>query len=150
MLGEDVVNKTVPLILCAEENVVGNHGATIGELDDETLFYFESRGIGREDSGEYPRPRRDRAAGARAVGDRRDGSDAIVKELSEDADDMAYDYREDFPLLREQRSSPISTTPPRRSVRNASSTRRTTSTARHNANPLRGLYPAERGGDRRL
>lgn len=26
MLGEDAVNKTVPLILCAEENVVGNHG----------------------------------------------------------------------------------------------------------------------------
>ncbi len=48
MLGEDVVNKTVPLILCAEENVVGNHGATIGELDGETLFYFESRGIDRE------------------------------------------------------------------------------------------------------
>ena len=30
MLGEDVVNKTVPLILCAEENVAGKHGATIG------------------------------------------------------------------------------------------------------------------------
>ena len=45
MLGDDVVNKTVPLILCAEENVVGNHGATIGELDEDTLFYFESRGI---------------------------------------------------------------------------------------------------------
>ena len=48
MLGENVVNKTVPLILCAEENVVGNHGATIGEMDDETLFYFESRGVDRE------------------------------------------------------------------------------------------------------
>jgi Fe-S cluster assembly scaffold protein SufB len=48
MLGEDVVNKTIPLILCAEENVVGNHGATIGELDEDTLFYFESRGIGKE------------------------------------------------------------------------------------------------------
>lgn len=47
MLGDGVINKTVPLILCAEENVVGNHGATIGELDDETLFYFESRGIGK-------------------------------------------------------------------------------------------------------
>ena len=45
MLGDGVVNKTVPLILCAEENVVGNHGATIGELDEDTLFYFESRGI---------------------------------------------------------------------------------------------------------
>lgn len=48
MLGEDAVNKTVPLILCAEENVVGNHGATIGQLDADTLFYFESRGIARE------------------------------------------------------------------------------------------------------
>ena len=50
MLGDDVVNKTVPLILCSEENVEGSHGATIGELDDDTLFYFESRGIGKEDA----------------------------------------------------------------------------------------------------
>ena len=47
MLGDDAVNKTVPLILCAEENVEGTHGATIGELDAATLFYFESRGIDR-------------------------------------------------------------------------------------------------------
>ena len=50
MLGDDVENKTIPLILCAEEDVAGNHGATIGELDEETLFYFESRGIGKEDA----------------------------------------------------------------------------------------------------
>ncbi len=50
MLGDDVVNKTVPLILCSEENVEGSHGATIGELDDDMLFYFESRGIGREEA----------------------------------------------------------------------------------------------------
>lgn len=48
MLGEDAVNKTVPLILCAEENVEGTHGATIGELDEQTLFYFESRGFDRQ------------------------------------------------------------------------------------------------------
>lgn len=48
MLGENVINKTVPLILCAEENVEGTHGATIGELDKDTLFYFESRGIDAE------------------------------------------------------------------------------------------------------
>ena len=47
LLGDDVVNKTVPLILCAEENVEGTHGATIGALDDDTLFYFESRGFDR-------------------------------------------------------------------------------------------------------
>ena len=50
MLGDGVANKTVPLILCAEENVVGNHGATIGGLDENTLFYFESRGISAEEA----------------------------------------------------------------------------------------------------
>ena len=50
MLGDGAANKTVPLILCAEENVVGNHGATIGELDENTLFYFESRGISAEEA----------------------------------------------------------------------------------------------------
>lgn len=48
MLGDDAVNKTVPVILCEEENVEGMHGATIGEMDDETRFYFESRGIDRQ------------------------------------------------------------------------------------------------------
>lgn len=45
LLGDNIVNKTIPLILCAEENVKGSHGATIGALSDETLFYFASRGI---------------------------------------------------------------------------------------------------------
>ena len=48
MLGDDVENKTIPIILCSEENVVGNHGATIGELDEDTMFYFASRGIDKE------------------------------------------------------------------------------------------------------
>lgn len=50
MLSDNAVNKTVPIILCSEENVEGSHGATIGELDADTLFYFESRGISREEA----------------------------------------------------------------------------------------------------
>ncbi len=45
LLGDDVVNQTIPLILCAEEDVEGNHGASIGELDEKTLFYLMSRGL---------------------------------------------------------------------------------------------------------
>lgn len=45
LLDDTVVNQTIPLILCEEENVEGNHGATIGKLDEELLFYLESRGI---------------------------------------------------------------------------------------------------------
>ena len=46
LLGEEIVNQTIPLILCGEENVRGSHGASIGRLDEEMLFYLESRGIG--------------------------------------------------------------------------------------------------------
>ena len=45
LLDEDVVNKTVPLILCQEEDVEGSHGATIGKLSDDILFYLGARGI---------------------------------------------------------------------------------------------------------
>jgi Fe-S cluster assembly scaffold protein SufB len=45
LMDDTVVNKTIPLILCAEEDVEGNHGATIGKLDDALLFYMESRGM---------------------------------------------------------------------------------------------------------
>lgn len=50
LLGEDVRNKTIPLILCAEEDVNGSHGATIGELDEETLFYYASRDIDKKNA----------------------------------------------------------------------------------------------------
>lgn len=45
LVDEKVVNQTIPLILCAEEDVVGNHGASIGRPDEEVLFYLTSRGI---------------------------------------------------------------------------------------------------------
>ena len=49
LMDPGVSNKTVPLILCAEENVSGTHGATIGKLGKELLFYLESRGMTREE-----------------------------------------------------------------------------------------------------
>lgn len=49
LLDDGVVNQTIPLILCAEEDVQGNHGATIGNLDEELLFYLESRGISKSE-----------------------------------------------------------------------------------------------------
>lgn len=52
LLGDDVVNQTIPLILCVEEDVQGSHGATIGRLDDELLFYLCSRGMSRETAAE--------------------------------------------------------------------------------------------------
>lgn len=48
LLDDSVQNQTIPLILCAEEDVEGNHGATIGNLDEELIFYLKSRGITQE------------------------------------------------------------------------------------------------------
>ncbi len=48
LMENNIINKTVPVILCAEEDVEGNHGATIGRLSDELLFYLCSRGISEE------------------------------------------------------------------------------------------------------
>lgn len=45
MLGEGAVSQTIPIILCGEEDVQGNHGATIGEVDDDVLFYLAARGL---------------------------------------------------------------------------------------------------------
>ena len=45
LLDDSIVNKTVPLILCDEEDVEGSHGASIGKLDENLLFYMKSRGL---------------------------------------------------------------------------------------------------------
>ena len=48
LMDPDVVNKTIPIILCEEEDVEGNHGATIGRMDEDTLYYMKSRGLDEE------------------------------------------------------------------------------------------------------
>ncbi len=50
VLGDDVVNKTLPTILCDEDDVAGNHGATIGSVSPEQLTYLADRGLSREDA----------------------------------------------------------------------------------------------------
>lgn len=47
---ERVANRTVPVILCDEDDVAGNHGATIGHVRPEQLFYLASRGISPDDA----------------------------------------------------------------------------------------------------
>lgn len=45
LVDDGVSNKTVPNILCNEDDVMGNHGATIGHIKADQLFYLESRGL---------------------------------------------------------------------------------------------------------
>lgn len=48
LMSEKVVNKTIPLILCAEEDVEGSHGASIGRIDENSVFYMMARGMSLE------------------------------------------------------------------------------------------------------
>ena len=45
LFGPDARNRTAPLILCGEEEVEGQHAASIGRLDEEKLYYLRSRGL---------------------------------------------------------------------------------------------------------
>ena len=68
LLDEQVINRTIPLILCAEEDVEGNHGATIGKLAADLLFYLQSRGLSTEEIYEMMARARLEAV-ARRIGD---------------------------------------------------------------------------------
>ena len=50
ILGDGVVNKTMPVILCDEDNVAGNHGATIGSVSPEQIEYLQTRGLSRNEA----------------------------------------------------------------------------------------------------
>lgn len=45
LLSQKVKNKSVPLILCGEDNVSGAHAASIGRLNESQLFYLMARGL---------------------------------------------------------------------------------------------------------
>ena len=47
---ERVANRTVPVILCDEDDVAGNHGATIGHVAPKQRVYLASRGISPDDA----------------------------------------------------------------------------------------------------
>lgn len=50
LLSEDVHAVAVPLLLCREDDVQGNHAASAGRIDETQLFYLMSRGFSREEA----------------------------------------------------------------------------------------------------
>lgn len=48
--GDDVVNKTLPTILCDEDDVEGSHGAAIGTVSPEQLAYLSDRGLTEDEA----------------------------------------------------------------------------------------------------
>lgn len=50
MLDDTVGNIAIPLLLCTEDNVVGNHAASSGRLDPDMVFYVMSRGFSEKEA----------------------------------------------------------------------------------------------------
>ncbi|MGI6755869.1 MAG: SufB/SufD family protein [Atopobiaceae bacterium] len=48
--GDDVTNKTMPVILCDEDDVQGNHGATIGSIGPDQMQYLKDRGLSTQEA----------------------------------------------------------------------------------------------------
>lgn len=49
LAGQGVSNRSLPVILCGEDDVAGDHGATVGELGAAERAYLASRGLAPED-----------------------------------------------------------------------------------------------------
>ena len=52
LIDDGVRNKTVPIILCNEDDVAGNHGAAIGHIRADQMFYLASRGLSQKQAEE--------------------------------------------------------------------------------------------------
>ena len=50
LLSNDAEADTKPQLEIYADDVICSHGATIGQLDEKSLFYFQSRGIKKEDA----------------------------------------------------------------------------------------------------
>ena len=50
MLSDDAVIDTKPELQIHADDVRCTHGATVGQLDAESMFYLQSRGIGKQDA----------------------------------------------------------------------------------------------------
>ncbi len=50
LLDPNVKSISLPLLLCKEDNVVGNHAASAGQLDKTKLFYLMSRGFSEKEA----------------------------------------------------------------------------------------------------
>ena len=45
LLSNKCKSKSLPILLCGEENVVGTHGVSSGKIDENKLFYLMSKGL---------------------------------------------------------------------------------------------------------
>ena len=50
LLSDTAKSKALPMLLCTEEDVEGNHSSSAGKIEENTLFYIMSRGISKNEA----------------------------------------------------------------------------------------------------
>ena len=50
LLSDDCISRSLPQMLCGEEDVVGSHGVSSGKVSEEKLFYLMSRGYSKKEA----------------------------------------------------------------------------------------------------
>ena len=50
LLSDKAKSKALPMLLCTEEDVEGNHSSAAGKIEDDKLFYIMSRGLSEKDA----------------------------------------------------------------------------------------------------
>ena len=50
LLSDKAISKSLPMLLCHEENVEGAHGVASGKIDEKKLFYIMSKGISKKEA----------------------------------------------------------------------------------------------------
>lgn len=50
LLSDKAISKSLPMLLCGEEDVEGSHGVSTGKIDKDKLFYLMSRGLNKKES----------------------------------------------------------------------------------------------------
>ena len=50
LLSDTCISRSVPILLCHEDDVVGAHGESTGKINEDKLFYLMSRGMSYEES----------------------------------------------------------------------------------------------------
>lgn len=50
LLSNEARSIALPMLLCAEEDVEGNHSTATGKVDEKALFYIMSRGVSKKEA----------------------------------------------------------------------------------------------------
>ena len=50
LLSDNVISRSLPQMLCHEEDVVGSHGVSSGKVDEDKLFYIMTHGYSKKDA----------------------------------------------------------------------------------------------------